>query len=158
MSDVQDLTNKLLFLAVLKKQVAAIEADVRESTQMAMQPGERQPGKAGDTRIGFVTLTDPKGAYRVTGGEKWREWVREHRPDEIVSVESVRSSFEAAMLERGCDENGEPLPGVQWVDGASIVQVRPTSGAADAIRAELDRAGLTFTQALDSFSRKGIAS
>lgn len=148
MNDTQALANKLVTLAVLKKMVAALDAEVRESTQMALSPGDRKAAQAGGERIGYVLLTDPSGAYRVTNGDEWRAWVKEHRPDEIVTVESVRASFEKAMLARGCDDNGEPLPGVTWHSGTPVLQVKPTEDAEMRIRAELAVGGLSFTDVL----------
>lgn len=158
MTDTDALASKLVTLAVLKKMVAALDADVRESTQMAMTPGDRKAALAGTARIGFVTLTAPEPAWRVTDGEAWRTWVKAHRPDEIVTTEAVRSSFEKAMLERGCDENGEALPGVSLVAGVSVVQVRPTPDAEAKIRTAIEAEGLSFAQVLDSFTPRAVES
>lgn len=156
MNDTQALANKAVTLAVLKKLVAALEAEVRESLGMALAPGDRKSARIGDYAIGYALLTDPKGGYRVRDGEAWRAWVKANRPDEIVTVESVRSSFETAMLARGCDDNGEPLPGIEWVPGTSVLQVKPTPDAEERIRAELAANGLTFAQVLDSFTPEAV--
>lgn len=154
--DLQELANKAATLAVLKRIVAALDAEVRESLQMTLAPGDRKSARIGDYAIGSAVLTDPKGSYRVTNGGAWRAWVKEHRPGEIVTVESVRSSFESAMLATGCDDNGEPLPGVEWVPGTSVLQVRTEPDAEARIRAELAANGLSFAQVLDSFSPQAV--
>lgn len=156
--DTQALANKLVTLAVLRKMVAALDADVRESTQMALTPGDRKAAQAAGERIGYVLLTDPKGSYRVTDGDAWRGWVKANRPEELITVESVRSSFEAAMLARGCDDDGELLPGVSWVAGTPVLQVKPTAEAERHIRAELADGGYSFAEVLESFTPAAVGS
>lgn len=152
----QETANKAVMLGVLKKVVARLDAEVR--AEVTMDPGDRKAAFAGGKRIGYVTMTDPDAGFRVTDGEAFRAWVKAHRPDEIVTTESVRSSFEKAILDRGCDEQGESIPGIEWVQPASFLQVRPTPDAEAAIRAELAREGLSFAGVLDSLSVKEIES
>lgn len=143
MSDTRTLARDLLIIAALKAEVEKRESALRADAKDALDPGDRKAGFIGDAKIGAVTYTDPSGSFRVTDGEAWKAWVKANRPDEIVSstVENVRTSFEAAMLERGCDDNGEPLPGVAWVDPTPVLQVKAAPGASEAIRAALaDRA------------------
>lgn len=157
----QELANKAVTLAVLKKRVAELEAEVKAEISATMDRGDRKVGKAGDAKIGAVTLTDPKAAYRVTNGDAWRAWVRDNFPDEITTVEAVRSSFETAVLGRGgvIDEaTGEvTLPdGVALVEGVPVVQVRPEKDAEAAIRAELQKSGASFVDVLASLQVKAV--
>jgi hypothetical protein len=48
----------------------------------------------------------------------------------------------------GCDEQGEVIPGLTWVEPSPVLQVRPTKDAEAAIRAELASSGLSFTSVL----------
>lgn len=155
--DVTILASQLIALAAMKKRLAELDGDVRERLQMAMDRGDRKTGRAGEVKIGSVTLTDPEAAYRVTDGHAFREWVKANRPDEIVVVESVNAAFEKAILAQGHHE-GEMVPGVELVTGPAVVQVRPAPDAVDAIAAELAKDGLTVGQWLETFSRKGIES
>ncbi len=144
----QETANKIITLTVLKRMVARLDAEVRAAADM--DPGDRKAGRADGRPIGYVTLTAPAAAFRVTDGEAFRAWVKATRPDEIVYVESVRSSYEKAVLETGCDQNGEAIPGVELVPGNPVMQVRPTPDAEDAIRAELAAGGLTFAAVIES--------
>lgn len=155
--DVGTLASQVIALAAMKKRLAELDADVRQRLQAAMDRGDRKAGKAGEAKIGTVTLTDPEAAYRVTDGHAFREWVKVTRPDEIVTVESVNGAFEKAILAQGHHE-GEMVPGVELVTGPAVVQVRPAPDAVESIAAELAREGLTVGQWLDSFSRKEIQS
>jgi hypothetical protein len=153
----QETANKLVTLAVLKKIVDRLDREVRGA--VAMDPGDRKAAYASEKRIGAVTMSDPKPAFKVTDGAAFRAWVKEHRPDEIVTTEAVRSSFERAILEVGCDAaTGEAIPGVELVDGTPYVIVKAETGAESAIRHELATNGLSFAAVLDSFDPKAIES
>ena len=153
--DIKDLASQVLGLTVLKRIVAAREADVRERAQMAMDRGARWPGFAGDTKIGTVTLTDPKPTWRVVDRDAWFLWVKANHPDEIVTTEAVRSSFETALLGR-IQASGEIPDGVDLVEVAVALQVKPDVDAAQVIAAELAANGVTLTEWLDSFDRKAV--
>ena len=102
-----ELANKIITLAVLKNMVTRLDGEVRTAARESMSPGDRKAGSASGQRIGYVTLTDPEGSYRVTDGEAFRAWVREHRPEEIVAVESVRSSYVRSLAyAKGGDTDG----------------------------------------------------
>lgn len=135
----RDIARDLLILVTLKAEVAKREKALRESATDEFDPGQVQPGMIGGAKIGAVSYSDPKGSYRVTDALAWRAWVKENRPDEIVTetVESVRSSFESAMLDKGCDDDGVPFPGVAWVDPAPTLRVKPSTAASELIRAAL---------------------
>lgn len=155
--DVGTLASQLIALTAMKKRLAELDGDVRERLHAAMDRGDRKTGKAGEAKIGTVTLTDPEAAYRVTDGATFRAWVKKTRPDEIVTVESVNAAFERAILAQGHHE-GEMVPGIELVNPVAVVQVRPAPDAVESIAAELAKAGLTVGQWLESFSRKEIKS
>lgn len=127
--NVAALADQIVTVKAAMSYLTAIETRLRDELSQAMDPGDRKTAKARGAVIGSVTLTNPDAAWKVTDGRAWREWVKTNRPDEIVTVEAVNSAFEKAMLERGCDENGEAIPGVELVSGNPVVQVRPISDA-----------------------------
>lgn len=155
--DIKALASQVLAITVLKRQLAAHEADVRERLQMAMDRGDRKAGYAGDTKIGTITLTDPETSWKVVDGTAFRAWVKANHPTEIVVVESVNAAFERATL-AGIPDTGEIPPGVDLKSTAVALQVRPAPDAAEAIAAELAREGVSFSEWLDSFTRKEIES
>ncbi|GGL27497.1 hypothetical protein H9L10_03660 [Phycicoccus endophyticus] len=146
----QTTANKLVTLAVLKKIVTRLDSEVRAS--VAMDRGDRKAAQAAGRRIGYVTMTDPADAVRVADREAFQAWVAENHPDEIVYQPSVRASFEKAMLERGCDDSGEAIPGTALVKAAPVLQVKPTPDAEAAIRQELSSTGLDFVGVLDALA------
>lgn len=155
--DVGTLASQVIALAAMKKKLAELDADVRERLQMAMDRGDRKAGRAGEAKIGTVTLTDPETTWRIADKRAWLEWVKAHKPTEIVTTESVNTAYESAFLASLDPSLGLP-DGVELVTGPAVVQVRPAPDAMEAIAAELAKAGLTVGQWLESFSRKEIQS
>lgn len=138
----------VLAAAVMKKAIVGADADARERLLMMLDPGDRKTvwvdTPDGRVDAGTVTLTKPskpKPVRKVTDRDAFLSWVKEHRPDEVIHTEAVRSSYETAILSRPeADENGEVVdnpPGVEWVESVtrSVVQVRPSDDAATAIAA-----------------------
>lgn len=164
--DAKELTRLALTVSVVKAKVLEADAAVRERLGMMLDPSERIPGRIGDVKIGSASKTDPKPTARVVDGELFRAWVRENRPEEIVRVEAVRSSFESALLKivTECGGMTTPdgevfdVPGVQIVPGVAVVRVVPEKGAEDTIAAALAADGLTLAQLLDAANVKGIES
>lgn len=137
-----------LAASVLKRVITEADADARERLLMMLDPGDRKTvwidTPTGKVDAGTVTLTKPakpKTVRKVTDPDAFLNWVKEHRPDEVIHTESVRSSYATAVLGRPeADENGEEIPlppGVEWVETTtrSVVQVRPSEDAAQAISA-----------------------
>jgi hypothetical protein len=144
----QEHANRLLVLGVLTKIVARLDREVRAAVDM--DPGDRKAAYANGRRIGAVTMTDPKPAYRVTDREAFVEWVKTNRPDEIIITYAVRSSYEKFLLQEGVDiTTGEAIPGIDLVTPAPHVMVTTETGAETAIRAELASNGLSFAAVLE---------
>lgn len=145
----QEYANRLILLRVLRAKVDAADKALRAQWREHLAPGDRKSTRAGDTRTGYVLVTDPKGTWRVTDGEALRAWVRTHFPDEIRTVETVNAAWEKAVLDRGgvIDEaTGEVItpPGVTLVPGAPTVTVRPDSGAEAAIAGQYAAGGISW--------------
>lgn len=153
---IPDLTDQIIAIKAAQSYLAGLEKSIRSELVALMDPGDRKTGRAGGTKIGTVTLTAPEPSWRVTDGRAWREWVRENAPSEIVTVEAVNAAYEAAMLARGCDENGEPLPGMALVAAAPVIQVRPNAEALTAIVREYGSLGSRLA-AIEAVSARGGA-
>jgi hypothetical protein len=163
----KDLTRLALTVSVVKARVLEADAAVRERLSMMLDPGERVPGRIGDAKVGAATRTDPKPAARVTDGAAFRAWVKDNRPEEIVTVESVNAAFERSLLKVITDCGGLPdpdtgevidVPGVQVVTGVPQLRVVPDDGAEQVIAAALASEGLSLTDLLDSITRTEIES
>lgn len=144
--------------AVLRKAVAAVDGAARERLLMMMAPGDRQgvwvDTPTGRVKVGSVTLTEPaapRTVRKVTDPAVFLAWVKQHRPEEVIHIETVRTSYETAVLGGPeADDNGVVIdnpPGVEWVETStcSVIQVRT---AADA-HATITAAVAAGTVALD---------
>ena len=165
MSDTKDLTRLALTVQVVKKKVEAADARVRELLSARLDAGERVPGRIGDQKIGAATRTEPKPAARITDGAAFRAWVREHRPEEIQTVESVNAAFEKSILKVITDCGGLPdpdtgevvdVPGVHIITGVPQLRVVPDSGAEQIIAAAIADEGLSLAELLDNVERLAI--
>ena len=164
MTDPKELTRLALTVGVVKAKVTAADTALRQQLAAVLDPSERIPGRIGDAKIGSASKTDPKPAARITNGALFRQWVKDNRPEEIVTVEAVNSAFEKALLKIVTDcggmttEDGEvfDVPGVEIVPGVPTVRVIPDEGAEQVIAAALAKDGLTLAQLLDAAGRAQI--
>ncbi len=159
----QEQANRLILIFLLKKKLALLEADEKATAFEGSDPGDKKNGKAGQYRIGTVSISDPEPAWRVSDSRQFGEWVAKNYPDEILSVTSVRAGFEKAILAAGgmLDETSGELvepPGIKLVQGPSVVTVRPAPDAEQNVAAHLHEEGLTYGAALDSIARKAISA
>jgi hypothetical protein len=157
----QETANQLIVLAIVKRRVAAFEAEIRAQVLADSDPGDKKNAKAGDARIGTVSVTDPETSWRVTDVNAFTAYVKEHWPTEVHSftTETVRSAFEKQLLGDPVDETtGEVIPGVAEVKGGSVVQVRPGKDAEQIIADHMIAEGMTFGTALDAIEMKALES
>ncbi len=157
----QETANQLVVLSILKRRVAAFETEIRAQVLADSDPGDKKNAKAGDARIGTVSVTDPETSWRVVDRAALTAHVKEKWPTEVHSftTETIRSAFEKKLLENPVDEStGEVVPGLAEIKGGSVVQVRPGKDAEQIIADHMIREGLTFGQALDAIEMKALES
>lgn len=139
MSELRRMATQLAVLQQLEKRVADARNALRIELRADMEPGDTKAATLDDgTPLGKVSLTTGAKRPKVTDERALLEWVREHRPDEVV--ESVRSSFVNAMKESAkeygaavVESTGEVVPGIELCESDPYVMVRPASGAGEAI-------------------------
>lgn len=151
---------QIVLLELIKRRVTAALDTVKARARDELDPGDRQTGAittpAGRFKIGAVTLTDPKPSARVTDRAAFTAWVEQHDPSAIETIRNVRASTERALLATGCDDDGEVLPGVEFVAGAPVLQVRPEADAMDTLTQHLAASGLSMTSLLASLDIDSI--
>lgn len=140
MSERHDLAVQLcaqrVLIDLLKEQNDATR-ELARATEFDL-PGVRQPAVLGGVTIGAVSVSNGRTKWKVTNTEKWVAWVEEHRPDEIVDVPTVRSSFTDAVLRDGGvvhPGTGEVVvpPGIELDEGKPTLYVKPTAEARQAV-------------------------
>lgn len=155
----QELANQLVVLAIVKRRVEAFEKTLRARVMDDSDPGDKKNAKAGEHRIGTVSVTDPETSWRVTDAEAFTAYVKERWPSEVYAIENVRGAFAKQLLDNPVDEQtGEVIPGLAEVKGGSVVQVRPGKDAEQIIADYMLREGLTFGSALDAIETKALGS
>ena len=136
--------------AVAEKAILGAAEDMHKQTRQRLEEvlrkGERVPVWTPDevTELGYVQLTKPKPAARVTSAEDLLAWVEDNYPEEVEVVEvqtvrRVRPAFAAALVKaEGVTPDGEVVPGIELVQGSPTLRVVPTaeakSLAADSVR------------------------
>lgn len=130
-------------LAVLAHRIAEAQEQAKKRLLNLMGAGDRLNPTLGGVRLAAVSKSrGGEGPARaaITDPKAYFGWVREHHPDEIVTV--VRESFTARLLNtsavvgRACSPDGVlDVPGVT-VTGSTkdpYISVRPTPEAVSVI-------------------------
>ena len=126
--------------AIGEKCILEAARELHDQTRAELAAGMQAGDRLQVDTLGMVYVTAPKGSWRVTDPAALLEWAREHAPHLIVSrvVEDVPTL--------PLDADGElPLPtgesvrpdGVEWVQGAPILTVKPTTEARIAAKGRL---------------------
>lgn len=94
--------------------------------------------------LGTVILTRAGLVVTITDPDKFKAWVADHRPEELVTTTAVRDSYQKAVLDgvekRGeaVDADGNQIPGVSVGPKAPVLTVTPTPVAYARARQQLD--------------------
>ena len=123
---------------------AARTNDLSPQVIATLAPGARLPVKVGDELIGWVSIPQPRKTAEVVSEAKFRAWVEETHPTEIVTDPRVRPSFEALVKQSVKDRGGylnratgelADVPGVERAVGDPYVKVDLEDRAGDIIAA-----------------------
>ena len=126
--------------AIGEKCILEAARELHDETRAALAAGMQAGDRLQVDTLGMVYVSAPKGAWRVTDPAALLAWAKEHSPHLIVS----RVVEEVPTLP--LDSDGElPLPtgesvrpdGVEWVQGAPILTVKPTVEARIAAKGRL---------------------
>lgn len=146
----REIATRLLALRVLSDRIKVEDRKLREQASGSLMVGERVSGAIDptdkETLLGFVQLTKPRETVGVSDSAAFLEWAKAAAPGEIVTTETVRSSFVASVLADVKSHGGWISPdgelltpdGVQVTVGSPILTVKPTAEA-DALVAEAIR-------------------
>ena len=123
---------KLAAIKAVRDALDAAEKDAKAALAAAgMGPGDRVHARVSDgVSGGTVSMSAPKGTWKVRDEDAFTRWVQESRPDEIVP--SVRASYKTHVL-RNVEKTGEVPDGVEFAEGSSFVTVRLTDEQRQAI-------------------------
>jgi hypothetical protein len=137
----RETATKLIVARVVRDRLSAADKGLREQARTDFDvPGVRDIGVIGDEQIGSVQLTKGREAWTVTDPAALLAWVKANVPDEVVTVEQVRSSYVTALLARAKGQGnavdpftGELIPGIDCRTSGPTLTVKPSKDAAQTI-------------------------
>lgn len=138
-TDPRDLAFRVTVLAELADRIAIELHAARAELNDAMVTGDRITVPSGDVTLASVTKAKGRVTARVSDPDALLEWVRQHHPDEVVTVPTIRPATLARILAVS-RAAGEPcfgdtldIPGVTVGIGDPSVSLRPTDDASTEI-------------------------
>jgi hypothetical protein len=121
------LAGRQVFIRAIQAEIAGVDKDARHRLEHLIGVDEKVAAELADgTRIGAVKRTKVSQSARVTDMPALLAWVKEHRPDEVVTTETVSDAFVAwaksSAKKHGApviEATGEVVPGVEIVEGSA---------------------------------------
>lgn len=128
----EETAARLVIISWLLKQLAAVNGKAR--AELGDWPAKTRAVAAlpDGTAVGTVTITQGRESLRVTDEAAFLAWVKEHRPDQVETVERVHKAYRKHVLD-DVKDGGELPPGVTYVVGEPHPMVRTEPGADIAI-------------------------
>lgn len=150
----RDTATRLLLSRVVRDRLTEADKAIREQARTDFDmPGVREIGVIGDEQIGSVALTKGKTSWTVTDPQALLEWVKANVPDEVVTTETVRSSYVQAVLARAKNDGvavdpftGEVIPGIECKTSEPSLNVKPSDDAPETIARALADGRLSFAE------------
>ncbi len=136
MNDVREMTRAALMAKVEAEALTNRAKTLLAQLFAAMQEMGAERLRARDPEdgadLGTLVVTAGSTSAIVTDEDKFFDWVAQTRPDEIVTVAAVRSSFRRALLDaikdkgEPVDGDGNPIPGVTITTSDPHLTTTPT--------------------------------
>ncbi|MGH3518822.1 MAG: hypothetical protein ACRDQ7_15670 [Haloechinothrix sp.] len=152
MSEIQAVARAALALNALAGSVLDEQTSARAVAfhRLAVSGAERVRVKDDDgEELGSVSLTKGRVSARVADQDAYMQWVAKRYPEQVETVQVVRSAFTERVLNTAKatgvpvdTETGEVIPGVEVSDGSPGITIRPNAVAKERMRALLADAGL----------------
>lgn len=99
------------------------------------EPGDRKAVRRDGQKLGEITVSDPKPAWKVTDRAAFTRWVQENHPAAVVTEVRVVPAWEATLLRDPVDADGVIPDGVEMKTATPSWIVKP---APDALRVLAD--------------------
>lgn len=135
--DLREYAMKLVAMAAVRKQAAALEKELREDPP-ELKSGDRVAAYAGETPIGTVTRNKDGWEVRVEDEDEFLTWMIVNHPEEII--QSIRPAYRKLLFEHmrkvgaPCTPEGEVVDGVEVVSKPGALTVRPNDDALETLR------------------------
>ena len=121
----RDLVNQTVAAKAVADELGRLIAGNKAKIMRDLDAGDRKHATVAGVDCGTVSVSSPDERFAVGDVAAFTAWVKTHRPDAIVTTESVRSSDQTSIL-AGIPESGEIPDGVELVVGDPVVSLRMT--------------------------------
>lgn len=132
----RDIARDLAVLKVLSERLREARVLLEKQARELMEPVDRLVVRVDDEVVGAVTVVNGRRTARVVDAAALLAWVKDNRPTEVQTVESVRSSYVTAVLSAAKDLGvavdsitGELVPGIEVTVGDPYPMIRLTADA-----------------------------
>lgn len=133
--DLRNLTLKAVMAKVGEEQVKRVRAEIADALLDTLDPGDRKHATLSDgTDVGTISVSQTKVTAVVKNEAAFLAWVKQNRPDAVVTTEVVRESDRRILLEHAL-RDGALLPGVEFVPGGGNLTVSVSDGQRQALAA-----------------------
>ena len=141
----RELAGRAVIAKVFLENANGLAKAVRDVVEPGLEPGEHLTAQLGDgTRIGKVRRNERSQVAVTTDADALLKWVAKNRPDEVVSVPTIRPAF-LEYLRKLCKTNGyafdettgEIIPGIELQDGSAAYVVEPSAEGRALVQAKL---------------------
>lgn len=143
----EDRTNagRAVVAKILGEEASRLSRAIRDAIEPNLEPGEHVTAQLGDgTRVGKVRRNEQSVTAVVTDEPALKAWVEAHRPEEIVTTKTIRSSYldylKALVKQHGMafdETTAEIIPGIEAVEGSASFVVTPSPEGRALVKAKL---------------------
>lgn len=111
----RDQANIIAAVKILKDRLTRFDSEARGQLRELMEPGDAVRADLNGVKLGRIQMREPSLSARVTDRDEFLAWVKQDRPDEIQTVETVTAFHEKNCLDRA--KEGEIIPGIELTEG-----------------------------------------
>lgn len=140
---------KLVLLAELEKRVKSVKDDLRKEFQSGAVPGDRLTAVLDGQKLGSVTYTKGREAWKHNDPAATLAWAKEHAPHLVETKEVIPDAHLTALKKEPVTADGEVIPGFEPVVGDPYASIRPEKNAGELIEAGLASGALSWTDVLE---------
>ena len=142
----REVAVQLALIKTVEKRVSAAFTATKAVALKVLDATDRKSAVLDDgTKIGTISVKEGAESTYVSDPAAFLAWVKANRPDEVVTTESVRSSYRAAVIARAKEadgvlfdpETGEQIPGLARSKGDPVVSVLVTDKHLENVAAAL---------------------
>mgnify|MGYP007082239270 FL=1 len=136
-----NILERTILMKALTDLVDAEKKATDAEAKALFEPGDRKAVRYAGEKVGTITVSEPKPAWRVTDRRAFTAWVQANHPDAVVAEPVVVPGWEKDLLADPVDPaTGEIPDGVELKTGSPSWIVKAAPGAIHALAPGIVRA------------------